>query len=90
MKEFKTEMLKIKNNKYTKQQINFVENLVHKGESVTRSTMQMCLEFGLNYSENTGRRFRKIMQKLGITNNVVKVEDTDVFKEAQNKTKINI
>ena len=85
MKEFKTEMLKIKNNKYTKQQINFVENLVHKGESVTRSTMQMCLEFGLNYSENTGRRFRKIMQNLKVTNNVARVEDTDTFKKAQNK-----
>lgn len=71
--------------KYTKEQIDFVKNLVEKGENVTPATMKMCLEFNLNYSEGTGRSFRKIMQKLGVTNNVVKIEDTDVFKEAQQK-----
>lgn len=74
-----------KNNKYTKEQIQFVQNLVEKGENVTPATMKMCLEFNLNYSENTGRRFRKIMQNLGVTNNVPKIENTDVFKEAQQK-----
>lgn len=74
-----------KNKKYTKEQIKFVQDLVEKGENVTPATMKMCLEFGLNYSESTGRSFRKIMQKLGVTNNVPKIEDTDVFKEAQQK-----
>jgi hypothetical protein len=74
-----------KNNRYTEEQIGFVKNLVEQGENVTPSTMRMCLEFKLNYSENVGRRFRKIMQNKSVTNNVAKVEDTDVFKEAQNK-----
>lgn len=71
--------------KYTEEQINFVKELVVKGESVTRSTMKMCLEFNLNYNESTGRRFRKIMQKTGVTNNVATIEETDIFKEAQKK-----
>jgi len=74
-----------KNKKYTEEHIAFVKNLVENGENVTRSAMKMCLEFDLNYSETVGRRFRKIMQKLGVTNNVQTAEDTDVFKEAQNK-----
>ena len=78
-------MGKNKNKKYTEEQIEFVKNLVEKGESVTRSTMMMCLEFNLDYNENIGRRFRKIMQNRGVTNNVVKIEETDVFKEAQQK-----
>jgi hypothetical protein len=76
-------MGKNKNKKYTEEQIEFVKNLVEKGESVTRSTMMMCLEFNLDYNENIGRRFRKIMQNRGVTNNVVVIEETDVFKEAQ-------
>ena len=71
--------------KYTEEQINFVKNLVEGKESVTRATMIMCLEFDLEYNENIGRAFRKIMQKTGVTNNVVTIEDTDVFKEAQKK-----
>ena len=71
--------------KYTEEQINFVKNLVENKESVTRATMMMCLEFNLKYNENIGRAFRKIMQKTGVTNNVVTIEDTDVFKEAQKK-----
>lgn len=74
-----------KNKKYTEEQIKFVQNLVEKGENVTPATMKMCLKFNLSYSESTGRAFRKIMQKLGVTNNVAKIEDTDVFKEAQQK-----
>lgn len=74
-----------KNKKYTEEQINFVKDLVENGEAVTRATIKMCLEFDINYNESTGRTFRKIMQKTGVTNNVSKVEDTDVFKEAQNK-----
>ncbi len=71
--------------KYTEEQINFVKNLVKNKESVTRATMMMCLHFNLEYNESTGRSFRKIMQKRGVTNNVVTIEDTDVFKEAQKK-----
>ena len=74
-----------KNKKYTEEHIAFVKNLVENGENVTRSAMKMCLEFDLNYSETVGRRFRKIMQKAGVTNNVATIEETDVFKEAQNK-----
>lgn len=74
-----------KNKKYTEEHIAFVRNLIENGENVTRSAMKMCLEFDLNYSETVGRRFRKIMQKAGVTNNVATIEETDVFKEAQNK-----
>lgn len=74
-----------KNNKYTEEQINFVKDLVEQGFQVTPSTEKMCLHFNIKYKESLGRVFRDKMQKLGITNNVAKVEDTDVFKEAQNK-----
>lgn len=74
-----------KSKKYTDDQKNFVKNSVESGESVTQATMKMCLEFDLQYNENIGRVFRKIMQKSGVTNNVSTIEDTDVFKEAQSK-----
>jgi hypothetical protein len=45
----------------------------------------MCKQFGLEYTESLGRIFRNKMQKKGVTNNVPSIEDTDVFKEAQNK-----
>ena len=81
-------MGKNKNKKYTEEQIEFVKDLVVKGESVTRSTMMMCLEFNLDYNENIGRRFRKIMQNRGVTNNVAVIEETDVFKEAQHAEEV--
>jgi hypothetical protein len=46
----------------------------------------MCKHFKLEFDDDTfGRGMRRKMQNLGVTNNVAKVEDTDVFKEAQNK-----
>lgn len=72
--------------KYTKGQIDFVSNLISINDyKVTPATILMCEKFNIPYNENIGRRFRKIMQKLGVTNNVVSIEETDVFKEAQKK-----
>ena len=74
-----------KKNKYSKEQTDFVKELVEKGSPVTTATIEMCEQFNLVYNESIGRAFRKIMQKSGVTNNVITIEDTDVFKEAQNK-----
>lgn len=71
--------------KYTKEQIDFVKDLVEKGSNVTPATIKMCEKFNLPYTESVGRVFRNKMQKRGITNNVSSIEDTDVFKEAQKK-----
>ena len=72
--------------KYTKEQIEFVKNLVQLNDyQVTPATKMMCEKFGITYTESVGRVFRKKMQKLGITNNTITIEDTDVFKEAQQK-----
>lgn len=71
--------------KYTEEQVSFVKELVEQGFQVTPTAEKMCVEFNIKYNETVGRYFRKKMQKLGVTNNVAKVEDTDVFKEAQNK-----
>ena len=72
--------------KYSKKQVKFVRDLVQSGKSVTQSTIEMCKEFGIEYKESIGRLFRRKMQKEGVTNNINKIEDTDVFKEAQEKT----
>lgn len=72
--------------KYTKKQIEFVRDLVEKGSNVTPAARKMCKHFGLVFDDDTyGRGMRKKMQKMGITNNVTVIEETDVFKEAQNK-----
>ena len=71
--------------KYTKEQIDFVKNLVEKGSEVTPATVLMCKKFDIKYNESVGRSFRSIMQKTGVTNNVKIIEETDIFKEAQNK-----
>jgi len=72
--------------KHTKEQIDFVKDLVEKGSKVTRAAREMCAHFNLVFDDDThGRIMRKKMQKLGVTNNVAKIEDTDVFKEAQQK-----
>jgi hypothetical protein len=72
--------------KHTKEQIDFVRDLVEKGSKVTRAAREMCAHFNLVFDDDThGRIMRKKMQKLGVTNNVAKIEDTDVFKEAQQK-----
>jgi hypothetical protein len=71
--------------KYTKDQINFVKDLVEQGSEVTPASRKMCEKFNLVFDDTIGRAMRKKMQKEGVTNNVAKVEDTDVFKEAQNK-----
>jgi len=74
-----------KNKKYTKEQIDFVQNLVENGSEVTPAARLMCEHFELVFNDTIGRKMRDKMQKLGVTNNVQTVEDTDVFKEAQNK-----
>ena len=71
--------------KYTEEQINFVKDLVEKGSEVTPAARLMCEHFGLIFNDTIGRKMRGKMQKLGVTNNVQVIEDTDVFKEAQNK-----
>lgn len=78
-------MSKKKNNKYTEEQINFVRKLVEEGKLITPSTVDMCEHFGIIYKDSIRRCFAKILQKLGVTNNIITVEDTDVFKEAQKK-----
>ena len=71
---------------YTEEQIEFVKNLVQINDyNVTPATKLMCEKFEIPYTESVGRGLRKIMQKLGVTNNVETIENTDVFKEAQNK-----
>ena len=71
--------------KYTKEQINFVKELVENGSEVTPAARKMCKDFNIIFNDTIGRQMRKKMQKMSVTNNVVKIEDTDVFKEAQNK-----
>lgn len=75
-----------KKQKYTEEEIDFVKNLVVNGSQVTPAAREMCKHFGLIYDDATyGRGMRKKMQKLGITNNIATIEETDVFKDAQNK-----
>lgn len=71
--------------KYTKEQVNLVISLVEDGNGVTYATKLMCETFNIPYNESTGRVFRKKLQKQGVTNNVISIDDTDVFKEAQKK-----
>lgn len=72
--------------KYTEEQIEFVKSLVEQGSNVTPAARKMCEHFGLQFDDDTyGRRMRKKMQKMGVTNNVPTIEDTDDFKEAQKK-----
>lgn len=75
----------MKKRKYTKEQFNFVKDLVEKGYDVSPATRLMCEQFNLECTESTTRIFRQKMQDKGITNNVPSVDDTDVFKEAQKK-----
>lgn len=77
-------MIKPKN-KYTKQHFNLVSKLVKKGVSVTEATRQMAKEFGMEYTETMGRKFREKMQKAGITENVNTLEDTVEFKKARRR-----
>ena len=71
--------------KYTTEQINFVTQLVNKGEEVTPSVKKMCEQFSIPYTDTMGRLFRKKMQKAKVTKNVKVVEDTDTFKTAQRR-----
>lgn len=75
-----------KKRKYSKGQIDFVKNLVNKGEKVTVATRKMCKEFGLSFDDGKqGRYMRRLMRQLGVTNNTPSIIETDVFKEAQSK-----
>lgn len=71
--------------KNLEEQIAFVKELVEQGSEVTPAARLMCEKFKLIYTDTIGRKMRNKMQKLGVTNNAKTVEDTDVFKEAQNK-----
>lgn len=71
--------------KYTEEEINFVKELVEKGSDVTPAARLMCEHFGRVFTDSIGRKMRDKMQKMKVTNNVQVIEDTDMFKEAQNK-----
>lgn len=71
--------------KYTEEHINYVKELITKDKNpmkVTPATKKMCKEFGLKYTETTGRAFRAKMQKLGVTKNIKRIEDSSDFKKA--------
>lgn len=73
---------------YTEEQIKFVRDLVTRRENplkVTPASKLMCEHFKLEYTENIGRQFRRIMQEKGATNNVKVIEDTEAFKKAKQK-----
>jgi hypothetical protein len=70
---------------YTEEEINFVKHLVEKGSDVTPAARLMCEHFGRVFTDSIGRKMRDKMQKMKVTNNVQVIEDTDMFKEAQNK-----
>jgi len=74
-----------KQRKYSEEQIKYVQDLVEAGNNVTPSAKLMCDFFNIPYNESVGRVFRNKMQKTGVTANTTSIEDTDVFKEAQNK-----
>lgn len=71
--------------KYSEEQINYVKKLVESGHKVTPATKRMCEKFKLEYTESVGRALRSNLQAKGVTKNTKTVEDTDVFKKAQNK-----
>ena len=71
--------------KYTEEEVNFVKDLVEKGSDVTPAARLMCEHFGRVFTDSIGRKMRDKMQKMKVTNNVQVIEDTDMFKEAQNK-----
>lgn len=76
-------------NKYTKEQIDFVIKLITRNNNplkVTPATRKMAEEFGLKYTGTMGRLFRKKMQKLGVTKNVPKIEDSKIFIQAKSKS----
>lgn len=70
---------------YSEEQVEYVKTLVEDGMQVTPATIKMCEKFGLPYNESVGRVFRNKLRKAGVTNNTPSIEDTDVFKEAQQK-----
>lgn len=75
-----------KKNKYSEEQIDFVRKLVESGSDVTPAARKMCEHFNLPYDDATyGRGMRKKMQKLGVTNNIKKIEDSNDFKKAKTK-----
>lgn len=76
---------------YTDEQIEYVVKLITRKRNplkVTPATKKMCEKFGLKYDETVGRNFRSKMQKMGVTENVKKIEDTEEFKKAKKK-KVN-
>lgn len=75
--------------KYTKEQIDFVTELVTRKENplkVTPASKEMCQHFGLEYDETIGRSFRARLQKKGITKNVKVIEESKSFKRARKKS----
>lgn len=74
--------------KYTDEQIEYVIKLITRKKEplkVTPATKKMCKKFDLKYDESIGRLFRAKMQKMGHTQNVKVIEDTDTFKKAKKK-----
>ena len=74
--------------KYTEEQVEFVKELVTRDNNplkVTPATQQMCKHFNIKYNETIGRAFRNKMQKLGVTNNLVRIEDSKEFKKAASR-----
>lgn len=70
---------------YSNSEVNFVKNLVKKGTNITQATKSMCEKFKVPYSENLSRGMRRRMQKQKVIGNLKVIEDSDTFKEAQNK-----
>jgi len=66
--------------KYTKEQIEFVQNLVKTGTEVTPATRQMCEHFQITFNDTVGRAFRKKMQAVTTSD-----EDLDNFTSTETK-----
>src|SRR5690625_127300 len=69
--------------KERKERLGIVLDLYAEGNNVTQSTMKMCEKLVIKYNETMGRYYTKQLQKLGVTQNVKRLEDTEEFKKAQ-------
>jgi len=72
-------------NKYTKECISRLEELLREGFTITKASEIVCDEFEIKYTDNVRRAFSLRLEKSGVTDNTKdsELEDTDVFKEAK-------
>ena len=71
--------------KLNKQQIKRLNFLYKTSSNITEAAKKLAVELGISYEDSFRRNCSKLLERFNVTNNKIRIEDSESFKEASKR-----